>query len=68
MNEYVEIIRRIINHDLPLGIGDLPYKNPNKIDNQMMDISALKRDTDFSPYVSFEEGISKTIDYFRNTR
>lgn len=68
MNEYVEIIRRIINPDLPLGIGDLPYKNPNKIDNQMMDISALKRDTDFSPHVSFEEGISKTIDYFRNTR
>lgn len=68
MSEYVEIIHRIINPNLPLGIGDLPYKNPNKIDNQMMDISALKRDTDFVPRISFEEGISKTIDYFRSAR
>jgi nucleoside-diphosphate-sugar epimerase len=48
-----------------LGIGELPYKNPNKVDNQVMDISALKRDTDFSPQTSFEEGITKTIEYFK---
>lgn len=65
MSEYVEIIRQLINPNLPLGIGDLPYKNPNKIDNQKMDISALKRDTDFLPCMSFEKGISKTIDFFR---
>ena len=65
MSKYVEIIRQLINPSLPIGIGDLPYKNPNKIDNQIMDISALKRDTDFSPRISFEEGISRTIDYFR---
>jgi nucleoside-diphosphate-sugar epimerase len=61
----VGIIHQIINPNLSLGIGDIPYKNPNRIDNQMMDISALKRDTGFSPKTIFEEGISKTIDYFR---
>lgn len=65
MSEYVEIIRRLINPSLTLGIGDLPYKNPNQIDNQIMDISALRKDTGFSPKTSFEEGISKTIEYFR---
>ena len=65
MSEYVDIIRQQINPYLPLGIGDLPYKNPNKIDNQVMDISALKTDTGFSASVSFEEGIAKTIAFFR---
>lgn len=65
MNEYVEIIRQTINPQLPLGIGDLQYKNPNKIDNQVMDISALKTDTGFSASVPFEEGIAKTIAFFR---
>lgn len=65
MSEYVEIIHQLINPHLSLGIGELPYKNPNKVDNQVMDISALKRDTDFSPQTSFEEGITKTIEYFK---
>ena len=67
MSEYVEIIHNLINPHLPLGIGDFPYKNPDKIDNQVMDISALKKDTGFLPHITFEEGISMTIEYFRNT-
>ena len=64
MNEYVRIIRNAINPSLPLGIGDLPYKNKT-IDNQILDISSLQEDTGFQPKYSFEEGIQKTIDYFR---
>ena len=66
MNEYVYIIRDKINPNLPLGIGDYPYKNPDKIDNQVLDISALREDTGFKAKVSFEQGIEKTIQYFRN--
>lgn len=65
MNEYVKIIRDAINPSLPLGIGDLPYKNKT-IDNQILDISSLREDTGFQPKYSFEEGIKKTIDYFRH--
>lgn len=64
MREYVEIIRNMINPSLPLGIGDIPYKNPNKIDNQVLDISNMKEDTGFSPQYTFEEGIKKTIEYY----
>lgn len=65
MNEYVRVIRDLIDPSLPVGIGDLPYKNPDKIDNQIMDISELHKDTGFVPKMSFEEGIARTIDYFR---
>lgn len=65
MNEYVQIIRDAINPALSLGIGDLPYKNKT-IDNQILDISSLQKDTGFQPKYSFEQGIKRTIDYFKN--
>jgi len=65
MADYVKIIRDKINPSLPLGIGDLPYKNKN-IDNQILDISTLKADTGFTPQFSFEQGIELTINYFKH--
>ena len=65
MREYVELIRDIIDPSLPIGIGDLPYKN-SKVDNQMMDITELTADTGFVPCFSFEAGIREVINYFRN--
>lgn len=66
MREYVETIRDLIDPSLPLGIGALPYKNANKIDNQVMDISQLRLDTGYEPRVSFEEGIKVTINALKN--
>ncbi len=68
MKKYVEIIRDSIDPSLPLGIGDLPYKNPDKIDNQIFDISSLTKDTGFVPQVSFHEGIKQTIDFFKTLK
>lgn len=65
MKEYVEMIRNLINPNAVLGIGEVPYKNPDKIDNQVLDISELTVDTGFTPRMSFEEGIKKTIEYFK---
>ena len=65
IREYVEIIRNLIDPTLPLGIGDLPYKNSNKIDNQIMDISNLVLDTGFKANYSFEEGINETINSYK---
>lgn len=64
LRTYVEIIRDIINPVLPLGIGELPYKNAI-IDNQVLDISQLVQDTGFKPKYSFRDGINSVIDYFR---
>lgn len=65
MNEFVYILRDKINPNLPLGIGDYPYKNSDKIDNQVLDISALKEDTGFEAKYSFDQGVERTINYFR---
>ena len=67
MAEYVKILRDKIDPSLPLGIGDLPYKNKT-IDNQILDISALKADTGFKPQFTFEQGIELTINYFKHLR
>lgn len=66
MRKYVEEIKNLINPKSPLGIGELPYKNPNKIDNQIIDISELTKDTGFIPDYDFTTGIQKTISFFNN--
>jgi nucleoside-diphosphate-sugar epimerase len=65
MREYVEIVRNLIDPSLPLGVGDLRYKNPNKIDNQIFDITELREDTGFAPQYDFNKGITETINYFK---
>jgi nucleoside-diphosphate-sugar epimerase len=67
MAEYVKILRDKIDPSLHLGIGDLPYKNKT-IDNQVLDITALKADTGFAPRYTFEQGIELTINYFKHLR
>lgn len=63
--EYIRQIQEKIAPDAPLGIGALPYKFGSKPDNSVLDIAFLKDDTGFVPQVSFEEGIGRTIAYFR---
>lgn len=65
MYHYVEMLRDKIDPKLPLGIGDMPYKNAT-IDNQILDINELCTDTGFKPRYSFEKGIELTIEYFKN--
>lgn len=64
MYEYVQIIKNKIDFKAELGIGDIPYKT-DKIDHAVTDITELKEDTGYEPLISFEEGICKTIDYFK---
>jgi nucleoside-diphosphate-sugar epimerase len=65
--EFITTLRDKIDPALPLGIGEVPYKT-EKIDHSIIDISLLQRDTGFMPAVSFEEGIEKTIAYFKSLR
>lgn len=64
LREYMEALRNAIDPSLPLGIGELPYR-----DRQVMylqaDISSLEKDTGFIPEISFDEGIRRTIDWCR---
>ena len=65
MSEYVDIIRNLINPELPVGIGELPYKNRNRIDNQIIDTSLLVKDTGYVPDYDFEDGIRLVIDEYK---
>ena len=64
LREYITITKDSINSALPLGIGERPYKN-EKPDNSEMDITELQKETGFMPEVSFDEGIKKTIEWFK---
>ena len=62
--EYIEIIRDLIDPSLPLGIGEIPYRN-GQLPCSCVDLTAIKRDTGFVPKVDFETGIRKVIDKMR---
>lgn len=64
IKEYALIIRNNINPNIPLGIGQKPYSK-NQVMHLEADISKLKADTGFTPRFSFEEGIVKTIAWYR---
>ena len=64
LKDYIKIIRDIVNPELEIGIGEIDYY-PNQVMKLSADISELSEDTGFVPQVSFEEGIRKTIDWYR---
>ena len=64
LKDYIYIIRDMINPELPLGIGErvCEYAEP---ESSCVNIEQLTRDTGFIPQISFEEGIKRTIEYYR---
>lgn len=64
---YVERIRDLINPDLELGIGEVPFMS-SKTFSSCVNIDDLVQDTGFKPVVSFDEGIMRTIEYLKNNR
>jgi len=57
---YIQIIHKLINEKLPLGIGEIPY-NSDILPSSCIDLTEIKKDTGFEPKVSFEEGILQVI-------
>jgi nucleoside-diphosphate-sugar epimerase len=64
LKDIVYKIQELINPDLELNIGALEYKS-STIDNSIVDISSIVKDFDFEPRFSLNEGILKTIDYYK---
>lgn len=57
---YITQIRDIIDPSLPLGIGEIPYKDA-RLPSSCVDMTSLKRDTGYIPEISFEMGIRGVI-------
>lgn len=65
--EYIEEIKNQINPELELKIGEKEYA-PNQVMNLRIDISDLTKDTGFTPEIEFEEGIRRTIEWYKGEK
>jgi nucleoside-diphosphate-sugar epimerase len=60
----VERIRDLIDSNIPLGFGEVPYR-PDQIMHLQADISRLRQATGWSPQVSLDEGLRRTVEWFK---
>ncbi len=64
LKEYIAIIRNQIDPKIELKLGTRDYA-PNQVMNLCADIENLTRDTGFVPEIDFQEGIKRTIDWYK---
>lgn len=64
--EYIRKIRDVVAPESEIQIGAVPYAE-KQVMHLQADISDLQKDTGFKPEISFDEGIKKTISWYRNT-
>ena len=60
LRTYIEIIGRVVNDKIPLGIGEIPYSE-GTVMNLCADIRRLQEDTGWKPVVGFEDGIREIL-------
>jgi nucleoside-diphosphate-sugar epimerase len=62
----VERIRDAIHPGLPLGFGDIPFR-PDQVMHLEANIGRLREATGWSPEIELDEGLRRTIAWFRGT-
>lgn len=62
--KYIEMIRDIVNPELEIGFGEVPYSE-KQVMYLCADIKRLTRDTGFVPKTSFGDGIKKTLEWLQ---
>lgn len=65
VKELAEIIKRLTSSTSAISFEELPEDDPTK---RRPDISKAQKLLDFSPKVAIEEGLTKTIEYFKATK
>lgn len=64
LRDYITAIRNVVNPNLEIGIGERDYY-PNQVMKLTANIDELTEDTGFIPEVSFEEGIRRTMEWYK---
>lgn len=64
LRKTIEMIRDLIAPQIALGFGQVPYRLDQVMQLQA-DITRLKKHTGWQPKTSLEEGLSKTVAWFR---
>lgn len=67
LREFLSEVGRIANPDITLGFGNI-NSNVIYLPIETFDISNLVKDTGFKPKVSFEEGISRTVEWIKKEK
>lgn len=65
IRDIVERIRDLIDPALPLGFGAVPYR-PDQVMHLQADISRLHNATGWTPQVRLDEGLRRTVDWYRS--
>jgi UDP-glucose 4-epimerase len=65
LKKVVSSIRDIINPNLEIGFGEVPY-GPEQIMHLEADISRLQSATGWRPEVSLQEGLRRTVEWYRS--
>ena len=60
LSDYIYQIRDVIEPGAPLDIGAIPYQN-GKLPESCVDLTAIEKDTGFTPSIAFEDGIRAII-------
>jgi len=59
-----ERIRNLIDPELPLGLGEIPYR-PDQIMYLQADVSRLQQATGWVPQISLDLGLERTVNWYR---
>lgn len=65
LRDVVEQIRDMIDPSLPLGFGEVAYA-PDQVMNLQADIARLSSVTGWHPKTTLEDGLRRTVEWFRN--
>jgi UDP-glucose 4-epimerase len=64
LNETVEILRKITGYSGPVNHA---AERTGDVKHSLADINAAKQAFGYEPSVSFEEGLRRTVDWYRKT-
>ncbi len=67
LKNYITKIRDVCNPEGKCNFGAIDYF-PSQVMYLCADISALEKDTGFQPETSFEEGIRKTVEWYKENK
>jgi nucleoside-diphosphate-sugar epimerase len=65
IREVVEHIRNLVDPELPIGLGELPYRQ-NQIMHLEGDVSRLQSMTGWNAEILLEEGLRRTVEWYKN--
>jgi nucleoside-diphosphate-sugar epimerase len=66
LKSVVSTIRDLIDPQLEIGFGEIPYA-PDQVMHLEADISRLRSATNWKPETSLEEGLRRTVEWYRNS-